>query len=267
MQVKDAMTKDYISVDKNETLSKLLGKLLKRKQKDAIIVDGDKYVGVVEKRCMLNSRLQVNEIKMRHFIKNAHVVGKEEDLRKVCEEMVASDSNILPVVNENRKVEGVVFARDVISSLQSHAKGYKAKDIERTKLITLEPDTPVGKAINMLVHSNINHVPVTDSQGKLAGIIGTLDLLEKFFLFPMKRQHTKHMQGKMNSPEKQKSLMKLPISNEMTKSVEIVEEEEPLTKAVDIMIRKNLSDVVITRNGMPTGIITIKDVLRLFSVV
>lgn len=268
MPARDIMTQDFISIDQNDVVSKLLGKFILKKQKEAVILDGNKYLGVVSKKAMLNSRMKADEAKIRKFVKRVGKIDKNYNLKKVCEQMVSSDSHILPILYGDGRVEGAVLAKDVISALKKHAKGYTIRDIERTNLVTFDYLTPVGKAINTLRHSKISHIPVTDLKEKLVGVVSTIDVLEKFSIFPSKRFGGKNIRcAALSSPMKERDLMKMPLQNYMSKNVETADEDDNLEKAIDIMLGKGLSDVIITKDSKPTGIVAVKDILRLFSVV
>lgn len=267
MQAYEIMTQDFISIDQNDVISKLLGRFITKKQKEAIVVDGNKYLGIVSKKSMLNSRMKADEVKIKKFIKRVSKINKNYDLKKVCEQMVSSDTHILPILYEDRRIEGALLAKDVIAAKIKHAKGYKVKDIERTQLTTFDYLTAVGKVINTLRHSKISHIPVTDLKNKLVGVVSTIDILEKFSIFPAKRFGGKNIRQNLSSSMKERDLMKLPLQNYMSKNVETVNEDDELEEAIDIMLNRSLSDVIITKDNIPIGIITVKDVLRLFSVV
>lgn len=267
MLAKDLMTQSYVSVDQKDTVSKLLGKFITKKQKQAIVLDGNKYVGIVDKKAMLKSRIKVDEVKVKKFVKNVHKLDGDASLKEACEQMCVSDCHILPILYDDGRIEGVVLAKDLIKELKSHARGYSCKDIERGKLTTLEYHTPIGKVITTLRHSNLSHVPIVEFSGHLVGVISPIDILEKFSIFPSKRVGGKRIRGEMTASMKERDLMNMPINSYITRNVECVEEEYHLEKAIDIMINKDLSDVIVITKEKPTGIITVKDVLRLFSVV
>jgi CBS domain-containing protein len=267
MLVKDLMTKDYISIDKDEALSRLLGRFIAKKQKEAVVLDGDRYFGIAAKKSMLDSRINVDSVKIRKYVRDVHRLEKDATLQRACELMVMSDSHILPIIDSNGKVEGVIFAKDLIRELKSHAKGYKVKDIEKTGLVKINYDTRLGKAINILRHSKISHIPVVDLFDNLIGVLSIIDILEKFMLFPSKRQGSDNAKNRLGATRKQISLMDMSIENFMSKNVWQADENEELTEAIDEMLDKEISDVIVTKYKKPVGIITVKDVLRLFSVV
>ncbi len=47
-----------------------------------------------------------------------------------------------------------------------------------TRLITIDPDTPIMKARDLMKENNISHLPVTDEKGRLVGLVTDRDIRE-----------------------------------------------------------------------------------------
>ncbi len=54
---------------------------------------------------------------------------------------------------------------------------FKAKDVMKTSLITVDRLTPIHQAIRILVENNITGLPVVNDDMSLAGIISEKDVL------------------------------------------------------------------------------------------
>jgi len=59
--VKGMVAKEFLSIDKDETISKLLGKL-RGKKRVALVFQGNKFLGVVRKVDLLKSKLQLQTL-------------------------------------------------------------------------------------------------------------------------------------------------------------------------------------------------------------
>ena len=61
-----------------------------------------------------------------------------------------------------------------------------AKDIMKTDVITVSPETEIIHATKLLLENHINGVPVVDKAGKLAGILCQSDIIaqQKKLPFP-----------------------------------------------------------------------------------
>ncbi len=71
---------------------------------------------------------------------------------------------------------------DLVSSSEARAADYvkshgaTARDVMSTSMVTVSPDTPIGKIAEMLEKHHIKRVPVV-ADGKLVGIVSRADLL------------------------------------------------------------------------------------------
>lgn len=52
------------------------------------------------------------------------------------------------------------------------------------------------------------------------------------------------------------------VRDVMTKEIVSVEKTDLVTKAIDLMVKKEISSVVITENGEPVGILTERDIMK-----
>ena len=56
----------------------------------------------------------------------------------------------------------------------------EVRDIMTRNPATIEPDTPVGTAIAVMVERKVRHLPVVDEQGAVIGIITDRDAVKAF---------------------------------------------------------------------------------------
>ena len=61
---------------------------------------------------------------------------------------------------------------------QRFERAVYAKEIMQTRIATVTPEDPLSKVLDVVLNSNMLHVPVIQKGGKLAGIITYLNLLE-----------------------------------------------------------------------------------------
>lgn len=53
-----------------------------------------------------------------------------------------------------------------------------AKDLMTTQVISVEPDDPIRKAIDLMLTHRVSGLPVVDDSGQLLGILSEFDVLE-----------------------------------------------------------------------------------------
>lgn len=119
------------------------------------------------------------------------------------------DSKIsgLPVMDENKRVVGVVSESDLIyrekdveipafipvlegfiflDSVKKYEDklrkkfALKAKDIMNSPPITIYEDDDIHKGVNIMLSKKINRIPVVDEEEKLVGIVTRSDILKSF---------------------------------------------------------------------------------------
>ena len=133
-------------------------------------------------------------------------VSPDDDVRKVIETLQTHDLPGLPVVDETRKVLGIVTESDlVISDEESdfHLPHYvnimggvvflestkhfeerakkafasTASDMMTADPITVRPDEPAEHAGRLISEKKHNRLPVVDDEGRLVGVVTRVDVL------------------------------------------------------------------------------------------
>ncbi|MFW6238880.1 MAG: CBS domain-containing protein, partial [Halanaerobiales bacterium] len=87
--------------------------------------------------------------------------------------------NGLVVIDAN-KVQGVFSRRDLAKVKDHNLMNAPVKGYMSRKVITIEPDTPVDRARELMVEYNIGRLPVV-KKGKLKGIITRSDILATYY--------------------------------------------------------------------------------------
>lgn len=264
MIAKDLMKTSFIKVDKEDTISKLIGKFRLSHKTEAVVLDKKKFIGIVSKKKMLKSRVNVSEAKVRHLVWKVAVLNGEEGIAKAAKLMVASDVHMLPVVKKGI-VEGVVYAIDVAKQLDPALKEKRISDVVRKHITAFDRTTEIGKVINIMRLKNIHRAPIVSSRRKLVGIVSIIDLLLKYSIFPAKRPGGKNIREAKSSTEKERDLVCLPIINEASMDVVTARKEDRIKTAIMLMEKNKISDVVIVDDyHEPVAIITVRDILKLF---
>jgi CBS domain-containing protein len=137
----------------------------------------------------------------------------------------------------------------------------KVKDVMTRQPRTLPLDAPASEALGILLAAHFHGIPILDGQGRPAGILTHADLLRHTEL-PIKV-------GLLNGfgPERlgtlRQSLAGTPVAKLMGKPAVVVQEDDLLTKAVDVMLMKDLKRLpVVAADGTLTGILSRLDVFK-----
>ena len=124
-------------------------------------------------------------------------VKKDATFREMAVALHEHRVSAFPVVDDDRKVIGVVSEADmltkealddepgVISGIlhrrdQAKARGVTAGDLMTTAVVAVRPDDTVEHAAKLMYDRRVKRLPVTDENGRLVGIISRADVLSVF---------------------------------------------------------------------------------------
>lgn len=268
MQVKDILRTNFLSVKADDRLSRVIGKLALGAHTEAVVLDKNgKYLGMLWKRGLLRSKLDPSAVKIRKFTVNPASVTPETSLERAAVMLHNSDFHVLPVLNAQKKVIGIVGARDVLMALKDSLGGIKAKDCCSMNLTTLKESAPLSKAITLLQRKKIDRIPIVDDDGRLIGIVTFIDMLRKFMRGSSTRERTGR-QGKIGRTSRsgvdageKRAFASLPIGNAINRLVITAKPSASAKEIVAMLRNSNISCVVLVKDNEPVGIVTTKDLL------
>lgn len=119
------------------------------------------------------------------------------------------------------------------------------RDLMHPGLLTCRPNATLGQVAVLLNQNHVHALIVADRDGRALGIISDFDLLAGEWL--------------SSDPESLAVMRKLTAADLMSQPVDTVEANVPLSEAVKTLIEKEISRLLVTDNGKPTGIISLSD--------
>lgn len=117
------------------------------------------------------------------------------------------------------------------------------KSIMTTDVITVNEDTPVYEAMNILERNQISGVPVVDSETRVVGILTEKDVLEILLNSQITGKDT--------------------VSKYMTRKVICFTENDSAMDICDFFIKTAFRRVPIVRDGKLVGIVSRRDIISL----
>lgn len=90
------------------------------------------------------------------------------------------DCGALPIVNEDRKVVGMITDRDISIALGTRgrtADRIAVKDVAAGKAYTCSADEDVTSALEAMKTHKVRRLPVVDAEGRLKGILSMNDIV------------------------------------------------------------------------------------------
>jgi CBS domain-containing protein len=105
--------------------------------------------------------------------------GMDTNLAEAVREMWEGDCGVLPVVDADQKVIGVITDRDI--SIALGTRNLPASEVTVGEVITgnvfaARPDDDIHDALRIIQTQKVRRLPVIDREGKLQGIVCLNDL-------------------------------------------------------------------------------------------
>lgn len=115
----------------------------------------------------------------------------------------------------------------------------KARDIMRTQVLTVRPETTLSELTRLLTSRGVSGAPVVGPEGDLIGVVSRTDIVHR------------------GGPDST-------VNSVMTPWIVSFEEGTELKEVARQMLAKRIHRVVVTREGHLCGIITSMDMMRAF---
>ncbi len=137
---------------------------------------GDFVVDVLES-------IKVRDVKT--FDEEVPYVTEDMDLLTALRQVSTTPYNIIPVINRENKLVGILNMDDVRGiiydgDLEVVGKLTIVKDVERTTFPLVKPSDTLQRALDLFIQSGFDELPVTDESKKCLGILSRKELLQAY---------------------------------------------------------------------------------------
>ncbi len=258
MKIKEIMTKEVVSVDKDEDLKHVLDLMKKHNITKLPVVEDKKLVGIVtdsiiayklgsiRKRDISTSRMHASSVTEKEI----DIISPDTDVKKILKMVGKPGPTMLPVV-EKDKLVGVVTKADLLFLVDSKKP---LNTIMQRDLHAVSPEDRIVHARRVMIDENVARLPVVD-QGKLFGIISDIEIA--FAFAKLKKSfslgHQKHRLDELLV----KKVMKSPVLW-TTRTVSVIE-------AAKIMMKHHIGSLPVIDDDALVGIVTRTDLLKTVS--
>lgn len=242
------MTQKPVSIGFNATMAEAASLIQRTGVHELIVVRNNEPVGMLSCRSLVGRSVKPEQ-KVSGSVFVPPTVSPDDTLESAVEMLLTCGSRDIPV-SEGGHLVGVVSEIDVIKTV---ANNRTAKDVMRPIKYYLKSGDFAADARAKIIRHDINRLPVVDADGKLQGIVSTIDLIDT--LFPKKGQRTGERSGEKTGD--------VAIDNLMEKKVFTVARDEKMSKVVSLIKNNRVSSVIVIDDGSPVGIITPKCLLGL----
>ena len=258
MKVKDVMTTDIITIDKDIDLKYVLTLMKKHDITKIPVLEEKQLVGMVtdniiayklgsiRKKGVPASRLHASSV----TDKNIECISSDTEVKTILKKVGQPGPTML-CVTDNKHLLGVITKADLLHLVESKKS---VREIMNKKILTVSPDDRIIHARRIMVDEKIARLPVVD-KGRLVGMISDNELAFAFAnvkkSFPLGKQ--KHRLDEFFV----KDVMKTPAI--WTRSSTTAKE------AASLMLKHNVGALPIIENDRIIGIISRTDLLNTIS--
>lgn len=141
----------------------------------------------------------------------------------------------------------------------------KVSDVMERDLTSVADDTSLLNAMELLTAHRTSGLPVVDDDGCVVGFISEKDILKAMipgYIGYMDENFAMPSTAKIK--ERVKSVGPSPVSESMTKTPILFDEDEDISSAMVAIFKKNIHRAPVVKNGALVGTLSRENVLRGF---
>ena len=259
-----------IVVDRPERIDRIIGTLREMAPSALITVQ---EVEVAQSGAPFKEGLpdvKVSEV-MHREVATLH---PDSPITAVVELLLDKDFTAVPVVDDQDKVVGMVSDNDLLTrggmkvtiSLKratdlDYVRGlhdslenphHKVSEVMTRQVVTITPDAILARAARLMVEKHLKRLPVVDSDGKLVGILGRLDILNTIAAVHLPQWH----------PEARPVGEQATVAEVMTREVPTVHDSAIVEEIFELLVSSSHKRVVVVDDKRQVvGIIADSDLI------
>ncbi|MCY0868089.1 MAG: CBS domain-containing protein [Desulfurococcus sp.] len=215
---------------------------------------GGEYYRIIESRhgYSLYSALE-KEVVETIMVRNPVYLYVDNTLTEVLESMITHGIGIIPILNKDGTVYGILTEHDLVKYLYGvTSTGLKTGEVMSKPVVTASADDTLKATLEKMVAYGFRRLPVVH-EDRVAGIVTAVDVVRYFGSHQALRDSTSGDIREIHSKR---------IRDLMRSDLVAVKPDDDLAEAVREMLDKNVSSVlVVDEDGVLQGIVTERDVL------
>lgn len=254
---------NIITASPEDSLTQALARLSTSHDAAFVFDEKKKYLGVINPYYALIRSSHPGNAKALHCLHHPPKIYIDYPLPKVANLLIESKIHYLPVFDRKEKFLGIVSARQLLKTLKNlpiFKKTIKeALRWRRRPLTVVYEDETVAQAINLFKSTKLSKLVVINRDMKLKGILSYYDLIA--FMLEGKKPNG----GRREIVGNKVHLFNQRVRNYMKTYVLSLKQDNLVADAFRLIIDKKIGSVVVVDSERhPIGIVTTRDLLRLF---
>ncbi len=143
----------------------------------------------------------------------------------------------------------------------------KVKDLMSQPVISIEQHSSLADAARLMLDNGFGSLPVVDGDGLLVGLVTESSFSAKSKGIPFSTFRAPQVLGQWLSEKGVDEIFdasrQIPVNEIMVRSVVTIDEEADVSLAVKLMLEHDINRIPVVRDGVPVGIISRHDLLRM----
>ena len=251
----DIMKCGVTTISKDKSIYDIIKILVEKKITGLPVVDDTGPVGIISEKDILKLMFKeefISGCAEDYMTRNIITFEEDDNLSEICDCLIDNAFRRVPILHQNKLV-GIISRADLIKANKDkfkpqsaikkplkEKKSLTARDIMKCGLITVQRQTPIHEAIEILATRNITGLPVVDEYMNLLGIVSEKDILKLLY----------HPEVKPGNAE-----------DFMTEDVVSFNHDDSLFDVCNCLLNNNFRRVPILNQGKVIGIISRTDIM------
>jgi len=300
IRVKDAMTRNVITISPSTSLSQVVELMIEKELKSLLVLEGEKIVGIITggdllARTGMSLRLSLQRTlpadilsgQIRHLAEEGKTakdimtspvitIGEDDHITQATTLMVEKNIKRLPVVDKLGKLTGILSRVDILALVASGGPSSElfptaiggaartAGDVMFRDIPTVSPESSLSEVINKILSTPLRRVVVTDEERHILGIIVDRDLVKA--MPHGKTGGLRNILSHFTHTPVEATNLNGEAGEVMSKDVYFVRPDTPLTEVIQTMIDKRIKRLVVgDEDRRLVGMVSRESILRVLA--
>ena len=258
-KIEEIMEEEFPTVKSGDKVMDALKIMRETGYQDVPVIEDGEYIGTISYGAILKKKNVGLDSKVENFVKTPPVATKDSSITEVADLMIVNNTRQVPVVSSNKKkVIGVVGRNqliDVVAGIKAFNE-IKVWEIMTTPVESVDDTAMLTDALDIMRGLDIRTVPVVNSAGEVAGIVGMKEVIDNNW-----KDDSKTI-GDISGKSKKAAVT---VESVCKSAVSTVDWDDSIGDAVGLMSKNKFSTLPVTENGELVGILTQFDIVELIS--
>ena len=271
ISAEQVINREPVTAQKTESLSQLRNKMEKNRLRAIPVVNSDDELqGIVGYRDLIRFvQFNPERTKLEKVMHQPPEFDLNDSLVDLCSLRINSGRKMM-VTTSGEKLEGVIGEQEMLEILSEveSMENITTEDVSTKELISVFEEDSVEEARHLMLDNNVSRLPVLDENGKLTGVIDSLNILR--MLVPRESMDAGGTSGGRKGTNEvniagggeKERLSGVTVNQIMERNVSITEDHIKGSEAVEKMLQTERKEVFKVDGKYPEEVVTLKDFIK-----